>query len=115
MDLLKSTASVPFDPVKAGKGEVAQRVQAATKGHTTASSRSEWMLVTRIEGSMVVEVLLDMDERDVVLCEKFSDTSSVGRLVTRDIVAIEGSRKARNVKREGVQCARSLSEAQREQ
>lgn len=64
---------------------------------------------------MVVEVLLNMDERDVVFCEKLSDTSSVGRLVTRDIVAIEGSGKASNVKCESVQCARSLSEAQREQ
>lgn len=48
---------------------------------------------------MVVEILLDMDQRDVILGEELSNTSSVSRLVTGDIIAIEGGWETSNVKR----------------
>lgn len=43
------------------------------------------------------EVLLYVDERDVVLSEELSNASSVGGLVTRDVVSVENGRETGNV------------------
>lgn len=96
--LLKGTASIPFDPVERGIWEVAQGVQAAAKGNTATGRGSVGVLVVGIEGSVVVEILLDMNQRDVVPGEELSNPSGVGRLVARDIVAIESGRETSHVK-----------------
>ena len=90
--LLKGTACVPFDPLETGVGKVAQRIQATANGHSAAGGRPEWVIIVGIECGMVVEVLLNVDQRDVVLGEQLANASSIGCLVARDIVAIENSR-----------------------
>lgn len=68
------------------------------------------MRIVRVKRGVVVEVLLDVNKRDIVLGEKLAYTSSVGRLVTRHAIVIEDSRKTGNVKGESIECAGGLGE-----
>lgn len=88
LGLLKSTACVPLDSLKACKRIVAQSVQAATKGHSPACSCSIRMVIIGVERSMVVEVLLNVDDRDVIFREQLADAGGVGLLISRNIVAV---------------------------
>lgn len=114
-NVLESAASVPLDPLEISVWVVAQAVQAATKGHAAARRRAVWVLVVCVEGSMVVEVLLDVDERDVVLGEQLSNASSVFRLVAGHVVPVENLRESGDVERQDIECSRVLSDAQRDQ
>lgn len=91
LDLLKSTACVPLDSLEACERIVAQSVQAAAKWYSSASSRPVRVVVVRIEGSMVVEVLLNVDNGDVVFGKQLPNASGVGLLVSRNVVAVQES------------------------
>jgi hypothetical protein len=51
------------------------------------------VVIIFVQGGVVIEVLLDMDERVVITCEKLADTSGVFRLVARYTIASEKRRK----------------------
>jgi hypothetical protein len=114
-NLLKSTASLPLDSLKPGPVVVAQRVQSTTEWHAATRSRSVGVVVIGIQCSMEVEVLLDVDERDVVFGEQLSNAGSVGFFVTRDIVAVQNSRETGDIERQGVELSGGLSDGNRDE
>lgn len=89
IDVLKCTALIPFHPLEVSIWEVAQRVQSAAKWNTPAGRGSLRMLVVGVKSGMEVKVFLNVDEVYVVLCEQLTHACGVGRLVARNIVAVQ--------------------------
>ena len=81
-------ASRPLDTLKVDPAVVGERVQAATKRHTTRRGSSLGVIVGRVDGRMVVEVLLDMDEVVAQLREFAADLPGIVGLVARYVVAL---------------------------
>jgi hypothetical protein len=123
-DALEVTACGPFDALEVGELIIAQRVQARSEWDAAAGRGAVWVLVVGIERSMEVlnmvsimsimsfcatyEIFLHVNKRDVVVREELSNASSVGVLVTRNLVAIENRRKTSDVESDGVELARGL-------
>jgi hypothetical protein len=59
---------------------------------------------------MVVEVFLDVDKRDVISGEQLSDASSVGSLVSRNIVAVQKSRETSDIVGQSVELSSGLGD-----
>jgi hypothetical protein len=104
-----STRSVgaggPLDTFEVDPAVVGERVQAAAKRHTTGSGSSFGVVVGLIDGRMVVEVLLDMDEVVAQLRELAADLPGIVGLVAGNIVALQDLREAGYVVRQGSEFA----------
>lgn len=112
MDLcvLNVAACCPFNPLQVGVGVVAQRVQPGTERDTATCRCAVWVLVIGVKSSMEVEVLLNMDEGDVVLCEELSNASSVVSLITRNVVSVQDWGESSDVVGQSVELSCILGE-----
>ena len=95
----------PFGPLKVYPVEQRQRVHAISEGYSAASRSAVRMIVVCVERSMVVEVLLNMNDGVIVLRELRADGRSVRVLVTRDVVTVEEGRKTSDIETGGIEDA----------
>jgi hypothetical protein len=86
-------ASRPLDAFKVDPAVVGQRVQAAAKRHSTGSGSSLGVVVGLIDGRVVVEVLLHMDEVVAQLCEFAADLPGIVGLVAGNVIALQDLRE----------------------
>ena len=94
-------ASRPLDTLKVDPAVVGERVQAAAKRHTPGSGSPLWVVVGLVDGRMVVEVLLDMDEVVAQLREFAADLFGIVGLIARDVVALQYLRETSYVVGQG--------------
>ena len=101
--LLEITALIPFHPLEIGEWKVAQRVQSTADRDTATCRGSVWVLVIGIERSVVIEILLDMDETYIMLGEELTDSCRVGCFISRPIVAIECTWETSDVESQSIE------------
>ena len=88
---------VPFDPLEVDPVEVGQSVQARPERYATAGRRPERMVVILVQGGVVVEIFLNMDDVVAVLGELRAYGLRVDRFIARHVVALQDLRQAGNV------------------
>lgn len=107
-------ALVPLDALQAGPGVVGDGVEAAAEGDAAGGAGAVGIGQGRVEGGMVVEVFLQVD--DVVACgqELGADGAGVGRLVAWDGIVVDDVGEAGDVEGEDGEGAGGLGEGKRE-
>jgi hypothetical protein len=106
-------ASRPLDTFKVDPAVVGERVQATSKRHTARSSSALGVVVGLIDGRVVVEVFLHMDEVVTQLREFAADLPGIVGLVAGNVVALQDLREAGYVVGQGSEFAirrRTVSE-----
>lgn len=93
-------ALVPLDTLEVDPVEVGQSVQARPKGHAAAGRRPVRMVIVLVQGSVVVEILLDVDNVVTVLGELGANGGGVVRFVARHVVALQDLGQAGNIEGE---------------
>ena len=93
-------AGLPLDAFKVDPAVVRERVQATTKWHAARSGSPLGMIVSLVDGGMVVEVFLEVDEVVAVLGEVAADLPGIIGLVARNLIALQDLRETGYVEAE---------------
>lgn len=74
-----------------------QRIQTTSKWDASAGRGSVRVIIIRVQSCVVIEVFLDMNEREIVLRKQLSDARGIRCFVPRDIIAVKDVWKAGDI------------------
>lgn len=103
-------ALIPLDAREIDPVVVRERVQTRADWDTAAGCRAVWVAVVLVQGGVVVEVLLHMDDIETARGELGADQGRVVRLVAALVVALEELGQTSNVEGQSTERAAGSSE-----